>query len=122
MEHQIADLSNQNLKLEKLNSSQKLIIEQKEQEAKSITNTLIDQLQIEKDLMVSKERSAVSEKEQTKNATIAKDDKIKSLEKLIKELKQQKQKQMDKNEDMLIEKDTIKQKSKIMERDLKRLA
>ena len=81
MEHQIADLSNQNLKLEKLNSSQKLIIEQKEQEAKSITNTLIDQLQIEKDLMVSKERSAVSEKEQTKNATIAKDDKIKSLEK-----------------------------------------
>ena len=87
MEHQIADLSNQNLKLEKLNSSQKLIIEQKEQEAKSITNTLIDQLQIEKDLMVSKERSAVSEKEQTKNATIAKDDKIKSLEKLIKELK-----------------------------------
>ena len=87
MEHQIADLSNQNLKLEKLNSSQKLIIEQKEQEAKSITNTLIDQLQIEKDLMVSKERSAVSEKEQTKNATIAKDDKIKSLEKLIKVLK-----------------------------------
>ena len=81
MEHQIADLSNQNLKLEKLNSSQKLVIEQKEQEAKSITNTLIDQLQIEKDLMVSKERSAVSEKEQTKNATIAKDDKIKSLEK-----------------------------------------
>lgn len=60
MEQQIARLSVTNLKLEKQNASQKITIDtkqaevdKKEIEIKKITNTLIDQLKLEKDILES---------------------------------------------------------------------